>query len=478
MSRKLSIGLVASLLLLAWTFPEIRADWPGFRGPRAHGVDDSRPLPARWNLETGENLLFRVPVPGLGHSSPVIRGDRVFVTTARNPSGEQSLRVGLYGDIIPVTGEEEIRWEIHCLDRRTGEKLWDRVAHEGKPRVMRHTKASHANSTPAVDGERVVAFFGSEGLHAWSHEGEKLWTRDLGHLDSGYFRVPAAQWGFASSPVLHEDRVIVQCDVQKGSFLAVLDAKTGDTIWKKPRVEVPTWSTPTIHTGDAGTQIIVNGYQHAGSYAFSDGEELWRITDGGDIPVPTPIVTGDLAFLTSAHGSLSPIYAVRLSARGDITPEKQASKEEKQEEVPSSESGLAWHRSRGGNYMQTPIAYRDLVYFCRDNGVLSCFDSTSGERHFITRLGGRPRTGFTSSPVAGDGKLYYTSEEGEVFVLKAGPSYELLERNQLDEVHMSSPAIDRGVIYFRTRGHLVAVHRADSPEESGESPKTGPEKDS
>lgn len=420
--------------------------WPQFRGAHARGVDDSSPLPLAWSVPEGKGVLWRVKVPGLGHSSPVIWGQRIFLTTAVRVDGKQELRVGLYGDIRPVSDEGAMRWKVLCLDRRDGALLWDRVARQGVPRIKRHTKGTHANSTPAVDGQRVIAFFGSEGLYAYDLEGKLLWKKDLGVLDSGFYRVPAAQWGFGSSPVLHEGKVIVQCDVQKGSFLAVLDATDGSEIWRAPRDEIPTWSTPTVHAGGGTPQVIVNGYRQIGGYALADGSALWRMRGGGDIPVPTPVIHSGIAYITSAHGPERPIYAVRLSAREEIAPGS--------EEDPGD--AFAWYRRRAGNYMQTPIVYRDLAYFCTDSGILSRYDAASGERHTLERLGGGGR-GFTASPVAGDGKLYFTSEDGEVFVVRAGKAHEVLARNPVGEVCMSTPAIVEGALIFRTQGHLVAV---------------------
>lgn len=212
--------------------------------------------------------------------------------------------------------------------------------------------------------------------------------------------VPAAQWGFASSPVIHEGVVVVQCDVQKGGFLAAFDINDGRELWRSPRSDVPTWSTPTIHRGGGRTQVIVNGYKHIGGYDFRTGKELWRLTGGGDIPVPTPVVAHGLVFITNAHGRMAPIYAVRLGAQGDIS----------LKDTEETNAHVAWSTRRHGGYMQTPIVYGHHLYVCRDNGILSCCEARTGKRLYQERLG-TGRTGFTASPVAADGKLYFTSEE-------------------------------------------------------------------
>ncbi|MDX1385402.1 MAG: PQQ-binding-like beta-propeller repeat protein, partial [Thermoanaerobaculia bacterium] len=395
----------------------------------------------------GENVRWRVEVEGLAHSSPVIWGDRLFLTTAVALAGRADLKVGLYGNIALADDDGEQRFVVAAYDKNDGALLWSRVARSGVPKTRRHTKATHANSTPATDGERVVAFFGSEGLYAYDMAGELLWEKDLGLLDSGYYIAPDAQWGFASSPVLHDGRVIVQCDVQRGSFLAVLDAATGDEVWRVDRDELPTWSTPTVVPAPGGaTHVLVNGYKHMGAYDFASGDEIWKIRGGGDIPVPTPVTAHDLVFLTSAHGRLAPIYAVRVGAEGDVSLAPGA----------GSNDGIAWSQPRDGGYMQTPIVVGDELYVCRDNGVLQAFDAATGELHYKTRLGAG-RTGFSSSPVAADGKLYFTSEEGSVHVVAAGTEFVELAVNELDEVHMATPAISEGVLYFRTRGSLIAV---------------------
>jgi outer membrane protein assembly factor BamB len=423
--------------------------WPAFRGPRASGVAEGHPLPLEWSVERGEGVLWRTAIPGMGHGSPVIWGDRLFVTTAVGPGGDAPLRVGLYGETAPVKEDTVHRWKVLCLDKRTGKILWERTAHEGVPAVRRHFKASHANSTPATDGEHVVAFFGSEGLHCYDLQGKLLWSKDFGLLDSGFFRVPEDQWGFGSSPVIHRDRVIVQCDVQKDSFLAALRVTDGKVLWRVARNEVPTWSSPTVVETEGRTQVVVNGWRHIGGYDFATGDALWRMRGGGDIPVPTPVFGHGLIFITNAHGAPAPVYAVRPGASGDVTLQDGA----------SSNEHVAWSNSRWGAYMQTPVVYGEHLYVCRDNGVLTVFDAKSGRRLHQQRLGSGS-TGFTASAVAGDGKLYYTSEIGDVHVLRAGVPPERLATNDLGEICMATPALAEGVLYFRTRGHVVAVGRA------------------
>ena len=433
----------------AWSGPglsivEDGVHWPSFRGPFGRGVADAHPTPIEWNVEKGDGVRWSAELPGMAHSSPVVWGDKLFLTTAIRVDGEQELRVGLYGDIAPVEDESEFAFGVYCLDKKTGDVLWEQISWEGVPAIKRHTKGSHCSSSPAVDAERVVAFYGTEGLFCYDHDGELLWSTDFGVLDAGYFLMPDAQWGFSSSPVLHDGKVIVQCDVQGQSFVSALDAATGKELWRTNREEVPTWSTPTVDVREGRSQVICNGWKHIGGYDLATGKELWKLVGGGDIPVPTPIVSHDLILITNAHGQMAPIYAIHAMAEGELTID------------PKECEGMAWSYPARGNYMQTPLVYGEEAYFCNDSGILSAYDVTSGESIYRERLGAG-RSGFTGSGVAADGKLYFTSEEGQVYVVQAGPDFAVLAENDLGEEFMSSPAISEGVLYFRSRTRLTAV---------------------
>jgi outer membrane protein assembly factor BamB len=345
-----------------------------------------------------------------------------------------------------VREDVEFSYKVLCLDKRTGKVLWERTAYTGVPEVKRHPKSTHANPTAAVDGKRVVASFGSEGLYCYDLDGEPLWQKDFGRLESAFFAVPDAQWGFASSPVLHEDRVVVQVDVLKDSFVAALNAGDGSEAWRTPRTDVPTWSTPTVYRdADAGrTLVICNGFKEIAGYDFATGKRVWTMGGGGDIPTPTPVVAHDLIFITSAHGPLSPVHAIRTSAAGDVSLAAGQ----------TSNAHVAWSTPRGGNYMQTPIVVGDHLYACRDNGVLTCFEAATGKELYRERLEG---LGFTASPVASGDRLYFTSEDGLVQVVQAGPAFKLLATNPLGSNCLATPAVSDGVIFFRTQAYLVAV---------------------
>lgn len=432
---------VLSLLLVSLQDP----NWPSFRGPRACGVAEGFATPVEWDVPAGKNVLWRTPIPGLAHSSPVVWGERVFVTSAMRVKGESELS-SLYGspgygagESVPDEGEHA--FEVFCLNKKTGELLWKRTAHTGVPEIKRHPKSTHANSTPACDAGHVLAFFGSEGLFCYDHQGKLIWSRDFGVLDASAPRAADLQWGFASSPVIHGDRVIVQCDVQEASFLAALSLADGKELWRTPRDETPTWCTPTVLDAgpDGKGQVLVNGYKHIGAYDLGSGAEIWKLVGGGDVPVPTPVVAHELVFLTSAHGQFRPLRAVPVAAKGTLAAEN-----------------LAWNQPSGGIYMQTPLVYGEELYACSDGGILACHDALTGDVVYRERLGDGT-SGFSSSAVAADGRIYFTSEGGQVYVVTAGPDFEVVAVNELGETCLATPALSEGVLFFRTRGHLVAV---------------------
>lgn len=437
--------LIASILSMLGLFRGESAEWSQFRGPQASGVDAGKALPTEWNVETGKNVQWQTPLPGLGHSCPIIWSNRVYVTTAV-AAREAELKVGLYGDIGSVEENAVQQWKLLAIDRSTGKIIWNVLGHSAIPRVKRHPKATHCNSTPVTDGNYIVAIFGSEGLFCLDKDGKLRWKKSLGPMDSGFFAVPSAQWGFGSSPIIHDGKVIVLCDVQTNSFLAAFDLKTGKDLWLTKRGDVPTWSTPTVVEAGNRKQIVVNGWHHSGGYAFADGKELWRLDGGGDIPVPTPLFADGLIYLTSAHGNIRPMRAIRPEAAGNITPPDPA----------GTNAAIAWVHPRQGNYMQTPIAVRNRIYGCTDGGIVTCFDSQSGKMLFSDRIGDGTQ-GFTASPVSDGRHLYFPGETGKVVVMPVADKFSTVATNDLGAICMASPAIADGTLFFRTRSKLVAI---------------------
>ncbi len=436
--------LILCLCLSSFVAAAGDESWPSFRGPGARGVSEAA-APTTWDLKEGKHVLWKQAIPGLAHSSPVVWGDRIYLTTSVPAEADDELKVGLYGDIAPVKNEVVQDFQVMALDRKTGNVVWQKSAFRGVPKIKRHTKATHANSTPATDGKRVAAFFGSEGLYVYDTKGKLLWKKDFGLLDSGFFMVPQAQWGFGSSPIFHEDKLLVLADVQKGSFLAAFDAKSGKELWRTERSDVPTWGTPTVIEAGGRKQVVVNGFKHMGGYDLATGKELWKLHGTGDIPVPTPFEAHGLIYVSQAHGPGNPVYAIKPGATGDITLAEGA----------TSNDHVAWSVPRGGSYMPTPIIVGDLLYVCRDNGALTVYRAKSGEQVYRQRLG--KGAAYTASAVAAGDKVYFTSEDGDVYVVKAGETYHEVAVNALDEVTLASPAVADGTLYFRTRGHLIAI---------------------
>ena len=440
----LAVGLA---VMVATTIGSARAggNWPQFRGVDAQGVDEEKSAPITWNVETGAHIRWQTSLPGLAHASPIIWGDRVYIATAIKAAPED-LKVGLYGDITSVNDREPHQWRLLALERGTGKVVWNTLGFEGVPKVKRHTKATHCNSTPATDGHRIVALFGSEGLFCFDTDGKLLWKKDLGPMDAAFYLVPGAQWGFASSPVIHDGKVIVLCDVLTNSFLAEYDLVDGQERWRTARQDVPTWGTPAVVQAAGRTQVVVNGWHLSGGYDFATGANLWRLDGGGDIPVPTPISGHGLIYLTSAHGRFAPIRAVKAGAVGDITPGDPG----------QTNDSIAWAHGRTGNYMQTPILVGDRLFTCHDTGKVTCYDARTGEVKFTDRLaaGGQ---GFTASPVSDGRHLYFASEMGLVFVVPVSDQFSVAATNDLHETCMSTPAIAGGTLFFRTRDKLIAV---------------------
>ena len=437
--------LITAILSMFGLVRSESADWSQFRGAQACGVDAGKALPVEWSVETGKNVQWQTPLPGLGHSCPIIWSNRVYVTTAV-AAGEAELKVGLYGDIGSVEENAAQQWKLIALDRSSGKIIWNVLGHAAIPRVKRHPKATHCNSTPATDGNHIVAIFGSEGLFCFDKDGKLRWKKSLGPMDSGFFAVPSAQWGFGSSPIIHDGKVIVLCDVQTNSFLAAFDLKTGKDLWLTKRGDVPTWSTPTVVETGNRRQIVVNGWHHSGGYDFTSGRELWRLDGGGDIPVPTPIFADGLVYLTSAHGKLRPMRAIRPEAAGNITPPDPA----------GTNAAIAWVQPRNGNYKQTPIALGNRIYGCTDAGIVTCFDSQSGKMLFSDRIGDGSQ-GFTASPVSDGRHLYFPGETGKVVVMPVADQFSTVATNDLGAICMASPAISDGTLFFRTRSKLVAI---------------------
>jgi outer membrane protein assembly factor BamB len=418
-------------------------NWPSFRGPNASGVADGQALPTVWDAEKFANVIWKTPIPGLAHSSPIIWGNRVFVTTAISSAANPTFNVK---DDDNNLAKDDVKhaWRIYCLDKKSGKILWDRTAHEGVPRAQRHTKASQANSTPVTNGIYVVALMGSEGLYAYDMSGKLVWKQDLGILNPGLASDATSEWGHSSSPIIYKNLVIVQCDGHKQSFIAAYNLTDGKRVWYVERGELPSWSTPTIYQGKARDELISNAGRYIRGYNPLTGKELWRFSDNNtEVKMQAPLVAHGLIFITGGYPPGRDMYAFRPGAVGDIS----------LKQGQASSQFIAWRASRGSPYTPTPIVYGDYLYVCADNGVFAAYHARTGERVYQERL----PSSFSASPVAADGKLYLSSEDGDVYVVKAGPKFEILATNPMGQPLMTTPAISDGMIIVRGLHHIFAI---------------------
>ena len=276
-------------------------------------------LPDQWNGTRGENILWRTEIPGLGHSSPIVWGQRVFVTSAVSSRGKATFKPGLYGDGDASDDRSPQRWMLYALDKKSGKILWERVAYEGTPVDSRHMKSTYASATPVTDGRLVIAWFGSQGVHAYDVDGNFRWKVDLGRMNLGAYDIPTFEWGPASSPILWNGLVILQVDTQADSFVIALNAETGETVWKTDRDELPSWGTPTVAMTPAGPELVTNASKFVRGYDPRTGKELWRLGGSSKITAPTPIFADGLFIVASGRAPERPIFAIRPGARGDLT---------------------------------------------------------------------------------------------------------------------------------------------------------------
>jgi outer membrane protein assembly factor BamB len=434
------------------------ANWPEFRGRYRHGIADGQHPPIAFDLAQKQNILWTRPVEGLGLSSPIIWDHKVYITTAASELTEQTVDDKGRGWIDAVSEDVPHEWKVLCIDLKNGKSIWERTATAGTPRSRRHWKASQANPTCATNGRYLIASFGSQGLFCFDMEGVLQWEKDLGALDSGWYIDSTFEWGFASSPIIYDDKVIIQCDVHGDSYVAAFAIEDGCELWKSGREELPSWSTPTIYRGPQN-ELILNASKAVCAYNPEDGQLLWEIRGNSTITVASPIAADDLIVATGGYKTPKPIYVVRPGARGDITPSSDAADQAEEEDADvdapaSTDDAMVWSQQTGGVYLVTPLLYQGALYLCNQSGVLSGYDPESGARLFKQRM---PCGDITASPVAADGRIYFVGETGNVVVLQAGREYQELAISDLDEATLATPAISDGVIVFRTVKGLVAV---------------------
>lgn len=420
--------------------------WPGFRGLNRDGNGDGADTVVDFDLETGRGVAWSVDLPGLGNSSPVVWGDRVYVTTAVAEGGSTPLRVGLTGSGDEVEEAVEHRWLLLAYEKSSGEKLWEREVGKATPLTKRHFKATQANSSPVTDGEHIVVVFPTAGLACIGRDGEMHWKHELGGLNAGGFNDPGLQWGFAASPILYKDKVILQVDVHGDSYLAAWELSSGKLLWKTPRNDVaPSWATPAIWSKPGGDELVVNASIIRG-YDPNDGKPLWSLGPTSIQVVASPVFHGQTLFVSSGYPPARPIYAVKPGIRGDHLIESD-----------EDAAPLLWYTERGGAYMPTPLFYRGLLYMVHHNARIVAHDARNGAKVYQARFSAGGTC--TASPVVANGKIYQGTEEGTLYVLEAGVEHNELAVHDFGEPLMATPAISEGLLLVRTPSKLIALKK-------------------
>lgn len=470
-SRSLALPVATALLiaLVATTALSFETDnWPSFRGADALAVADDDPrLPITWS--TTENVTWKTPIPGLGWSSPVIWGDRIFVTSVVSDGEIEEPRMGLY---FPYGSPQEAapgessfapakpgqlkkrdvdlhHWMVYAIDFESGEVVWATEVNAEAPRFDRHLKNTYASETPVTDGEKVYAYFGNVGIFALDWNGEIAWEKRFEVADT------RLGWGTAASPVLHEETVYVVNDNAEQSFIAAFDTATGAVRWRVKRDENTNWATPFVWKNELRTEVVTAGTDVVRSYGL-DGNLLWHFTGMDSISIPQPFSAHGLLYVTSGYigDRIKPVFAIRPGASGDIT----------LAEGLQSNEFIVWYQDGAGPYHPTPLVYGDYYFTMLDLGFYTVHDAKTGEELYFTeqqkknkevrRRVGRGTGGFTASPWAYNGKIFAISEGGDTYVIDTARDFEVVGTNSLDEVAMSTPAVARGSLFIRTRSHL------------------------
>ncbi len=502
MSRLWLVGaIIASGLVLGTS---VKADeWPGFRGPGSAGLAGGTSVPLEWGAD--KNVKWKVKIPGVAWSCPIVWGDKVFVTTAitenqRKPQGggggggggrpggggagrppgkggEGGRPPGGGGGMraAPKPPDVMYRWEVMCLDRNTGKELWKKQALEAKPRIPTHISNTFASETPVTDGERLYVYFGMMGLFCYDLDGKELWKKDLGSYPM------MAGWGTSSSPVLEGDRLFLQIDNEEKSFLVALNCKTGQELWRVARAEKTNWGSPIIWKNSKRTELVTSGSQKVRSYQPEDGKVLWEMNMGGGRICATPVADAEMLYVGSepgrgggmggrpgggppggggeaqkqegggggqrgGGGGGGGLYAIKAGASGDISLKEGA----------TSNEGVAWSVARGGVEMASPLVYQGHLYVLgRNGGVVNCYDAKTGKVVYRERLPGAKS--YWASPWASGDKIYCLDDGGTTHVIAAGPEFKVLSKNALEEMFWATPAIAGGAVYLRSVDHLYCV---------------------
>lgn len=395
-------------------------DWPQWRGPNNDGVARGD-APLQWS--DTERIAWKAHVPGRGLSSPVIWGDRIFLTTAV-PTGDATP-----GALV------EHRFMVLSFERKTGKLVWERVARVATPHEAHHPQyGSFASNSPITDGRHVIAFFGSRGLYAYTLDGELAWQKDFGPMTM-YMKFGEGAW-----TALDGNRLFVVLDHERESFIVALDKRTGRELWRTPRQGNTNWSGPYITTHQGRKQVIVSASREVCAYDIETGKELWKAKGLGQNTIPAPVSADGTVFVMSGFRNPN-LMAIRLGRQGDLT----------------GTDAIVWENRRGNSYTASPVLHEGKLYVLTDNGLLSCFDAKTGTPHYQQVRLPKPYN-FKASPVAVNGKLYLASEDEDIIVVKMGETFEVLATNTLkDQTFLSTPAIADGEIYLRGQNTLFAI---------------------
>jgi len=428
----------AGLGLLAQTVSA--GNWPQWRGPDGSGISTEKNLPSEWSPT--KNIKWKTPIDGRSHSSPIVWGKMIFLTTAIEGAEVPGAKAAkhMLGDkefVHPdsIGANKKHTFKVIAVDRDSGKIVWQQTAWEGTPYDDRHRKSSYAASTPATDGKMVYAFFGTEGLYAYDFKGKLAWKAQIGNIAT-------LGMGAATSPILFDNLVIVQADEDNGeaSFIVALDKKTGKEVWKASRKGVQvSWSTPLLVKTASRTELIASGTEFVIGYDPATGKELWRHKGVESNAIPSPVANNEMVYLVAGFPAKIAM-AIRLGQNGDLT----------------GTPNVPWKYEKGTAYVPSPILYGDYLYLTTDRGILTALDAKTGE---VKYEGGRipiPAT-FTASPVAFEGKILMTSEDGDTFIIKAGPKHEIIGTNSVGEAVYASPAIADGRIFIRGEKNLYCI---------------------
>lgn len=439
MIRRICGAAIVCCVLVSVSWAQV--NWPGFRGPSC-GIAQDEVLPMSWS--TAKNVVWQVNVPGRAWSSPVVWGNRIFMTTVMSDGQVEEAKKGLYfgGDRNQASTATH-HWIVYCFDWATGKVKWQETVHTGKPAQPVHIKNTYASETPVTDGQRVYFYFGNVGVFCFDMKGEELWFTEIDSAKTRY------NWGTAASPVLHGDRLYLVNDNEEASYLLALDKKTGKEIFRIDRDEKSNWATPYVWQNAQRTELVTCGTGKVRSYDL-EGQLLWELGGMSVIAIPTPVDTDGLLYISSGYigdRKNRPVYAIRPGASGDITPR------DEQDTGPY----IAWYRKFAGPYNPSPIVYGDYLYVLYDRGTVNCYDRRTGKVVYEKKSLASNARAFTVSPWANDGKLFFLSEDGDTFVVQAGPDFKVLARNALNEMCMATPATLRGNLIVRTMNKLYRI---------------------